>query len=82
MENLNPTQKRAYLAACEVIGKGRAEDIFRLVNWKHGGCLCLGSKRPSVPDVTSEEDQALRALWDALPGWTSWMTCLYMLRRQ
>ena len=40
---------------------------------------CLNAIAPEYPPVTTEENDAVRALWDTLPGYTCWMSALFML---
>ena len=77
--DLNKEQQEAFEAACTVVSLERAEAILKLKNWQHGGCLTVRT-RPEIPDVSDEEDQAFRKLWLTLPGWSSWMTSLYLVR--
>lgn len=79
---LTPDQQTQLAVARQSVSLARARDIERLKRWEHGGCLLKGSVRPDVAAVTPAEDQAIRDLWDALPGWTSWMTALGLLARE
>ena len=79
---LTPQQLQAFRAACQVIDRQRARDIRRLKHWQHGMCGCLNAVQPNAPDVTPEEEAAIQALWDTLPGSSCWMTALYMLCNQ
>ena len=79
---LTPTQQQAYEAACQVIDQQRACKIRKLKHWQHGMCLCRTAIRPEVPDVNSEENEAIVNLWNTLPGYSSWMTALGMLCSQ
>jgi hypothetical protein len=76
---MTPDQNKAFTAARSVINPKRANDIRRLMSWKHGGCLCLGAKRPTVPDPSPEEEKLIRSLWDTLSASSCWMTALFML---
>lgn len=76
---LTPEQRAAQEAARLVVPPVRAQAIRRLKSWEQGGCLVKDAARPDVEPVTPEEDQAIRQLWETLPGWTSWMTALNLL---
>ena len=76
---MTPDQYQAFTAARAVIDPQRANDIRRLMNWKHGGCLCLDANRPAVPDPTPQEDALIRSLWDTLSRSSCWMSALFML---
>lgn len=69
----------AFEAAREIISVPRANEILRLKNWEHGGVLG-GAPKPAFPQLTSEENNAIRRLWMTLDGSSCWMTALYMLR--
>ena len=79
MDKLSPNEQAALDVACKVVSGERAEELQRLLNWEHGGCLTR-RERPNVPALTPEEDQAVRAVWDAIPnGSSSWMTAFYRI---
>ena len=70
-------EQAALKQACALIPLSRAEEILRLLNWKHGGCLTL-RERPKVAELTAAEEKAIRALWNTIPdGSSSWMTAFY-----
>lgn len=78
---LTPLQQEELVRARRVIASDRARDIVRLKTWEHGMCLERGSVRPDVPPLTAEEQEAVRSLWNSLPGWTCWMTAVELLAR-
>jgi hypothetical protein len=82
MSQLTPEQQEALTRACEVIERLRANDIHRLKHWDHGMCGCLNAVKPEVRPVSPQEDAAIRKLWHTLPGYTSWMTALFLLCNQ
>jgi len=45
-------------------------------------CGCLNAVRPEAPRVTAEENAVITQLWNTLPGWTCWMSALYLLSNQ
>ncbi len=70
---------QALETAQQVISAGRAEQILKVKNWEHGGCLS-GNPCP-FQRVTDDEDATIKTLWDSIPsGSSSWMTALYRLR--
>ena len=71
-------QRRAFDDARQQIGRSRAKEILRWKNWRHGGVLG-GAPKPTCPDITDEEDQAIRRLWMTLDGSSCWMSALYLL---
>ena len=79
MSNFSPREREVLEAACKLISPERALAMQQLLNWKHGGCLSV-RQRPAIPDVTAEEDAAIRAVWDAIPdGSSSWMTAFFRI---
>jgi hypothetical protein len=78
-DNLTASQQEAFLALCAVVSHRRCEELLRLKNWQHGGCLS-GRPRPNVQDVSDVEDAAFRRLWLTLPGSSCWMSALYIAR--
>ena len=76
---MNTEQRQVIEKASRIIDYRRAEDIRRLLNWKHGGCLCVGSTRPDVKELSFEEHDAIRALWDTLPGSSCLVDVLQLL---
>ena len=79
MHKLSPKEQAAVDTACSVIAPARASELHRLLNWQNGGCLSV-RQRPDIPELTPEEDQAIRAVWDAIPdGSSSWMTAFYRI---
>ena len=79
MSALTPHQQQAFRAACQLIDRQRASDIRRLKHWQHGMCGCLNAVKPNMPDVAAQENDAIQAFWDTLPGSSCWLTVLYML---
>jgi hypothetical protein len=77
---LTPDQERARIDAQRVVSSERAREIARLKYWQHFDCLRIGSERPDVDDVTADENDAITKLWGALPGWSSWMSALSLLK--
>ena len=78
MSQPDDTRLRAFDEARKLIGVSRAKEILRWKSWRHGGVLG-GAPRPTCPDISDEEDQAVRRLWMTLDGSSCWMSALYML---
>jgi hypothetical protein len=82
MTGLTHDQQRTFEAACQVIDRTRAHEILQLKNWHHGMCGCLNAVKPDGPDVSERENAVILQLWTTLPGWTCWMSALYLLCNQ
>ena len=78
MTHQHNDQLRAFNGARKLITIPRAKEILCWKNWRHGGVLG-GAPKPSCPDITDEEYQAIRKLWLTLDGSSCWMSALYML---
>ena len=78
MSRQTAIQLRVFDDARKLITNSRAKEILRWKNWRHGGVLG-GAPKPTCPDITAEEDQAIRRLWLTLDGSSCWMSALYML---
>ena len=78
MTQQNDNRVRAFDDARKLISMSRAAEVLRWKNWRHGGVLG-GAPRPTCPDITDEEDQAIRRLWLTLDGSSCWISALYML---
>jgi len=70
---------RAFEAAVKLISRERSKEILAWRNWKNGGVLG-GAPPPDHPDMTDDENEAIKQLWLTLDGSASWMSALYMLR--
>ena len=78
MEQLSPAEQQALGVAQVAITSQRAEQLLRVMNWINGGCLT--ERQCPFPDITEEERQVIRRLWDSIPSGSScWMTALYRL---
>jgi hypothetical protein len=82
MTGLTHNQQRAFEAACQAIDRTRAREILHWKHWEHGMCGCLNAVKPKAPNITAEENAVIQHLWSTLPGWTCWMSALYLLCNQ
>ena len=69
---------RAFEAAVKLISRERSKEILAWRNWKNGGVLG-GMPSPAYPDMTDDENDAIRQLWMTLDGSACWMWALHML---
>lgn len=79
MNKSHEPQIQAFDAAFKLIGLDRAKEILAWRNWKNGGVLG-GLPPPTCPDMTEEENEAIKRLWLTLDGSACWMSALHMLR--
>jgi hypothetical protein len=54
----------------------RAREIMEHCRYKDGFCGMIGRPAPTSPPPTDEEDQHIRRIWKAMPGWATYYNAL------
>lgn len=77
-EQFTAQQQAFFDEACRLISAERAADLALFSKWKSGGVLA-GQQRPSVSEVTPEEEVVIQKFWATLPGSSCWFDAITYL---